>query len=123
MANPNKVAGNARVRIDGASMPLAQASTTLTPGGVKREEVEGDFEVGAFKETRMSSKLEFAVLTKSSFDSIAFGAIDDATVHVEFDNGSSYVIRHAWAETAPDMTSSDGKASCTMYGQPAERVR
>jgi len=123
MANPNQVTGNAKIRIDGASMPVAEKSTVLTPGGVSRTEVKGDYEVGNFMAGNEASKLEFGALTKSSFDPIAFGKIDDATVHIEFDNGSAYVIRHAWAEKAPDANTSDGKASCVMYGQPAERVR
>lgn len=122
MANPNRVVGRAKVKIDGALLPTA-GDTVLTPGGVMREGVEGDYEAGAFRESTKPSKIEFSVLAKASFDPIAFGKHEDVTVDVQYDTGQHFVIRHAWAETAPDMSSSDGKGKCALNGPPAEKVQ
>jgi len=121
MANPNRVVGRAKVKIDGVLQPTA-GDTVLTPGGPMREGVEGDYEAGAFRESTKPSKVEFSILAKASFDPIAFGRHEDVTVDIEYDTGQHFVIRHAWAEMAPDMTSADGKAKCSLMGAAAEKV-
>jgi hypothetical protein len=123
MASKNQVAGRAKVRINGALLETA-GDTVLELGGSSREPVEGDYEGGAFKRgTVKPAKLEVNVLNKKSFSAVAFYNIEDATVSVEFDNGKSYVIRGAYAEDAPPMTTSDGKAKGVLYGKPAEELR
>lgn len=123
MANPNRVTGRAKIMIDGAEQPVA-GDTTLEPGGSSREAVSGDYEAGGFREGEPKpAKVEFSVLAKAAFDPVAFGRIDNATVTVEFDTGQTYIVRGAWSEGAPPMTTSDGKAKCVLYGKPAEAVR
>jgi hypothetical protein len=122
MAGRNQVSGKAKVRIDGAVIDTA-GDTVLTLGGPNREPVEGDFDEGAFREgAPRPSKLEINILNKASFSATAFGAIVDATVSVEFDTGKSYVIRGAYAEAAPDMTTADGKAKGVLYGKRAQEL-
>lgn len=122
MANSNQVTGRAKIRIDGALVPTGKGNTTLEPGGTMREAVEGDYVSGSFKESAAGSKLSFAALTNASFSAIAFGAITNSTVSVEFDNGRSYMIRHAWSEGTPPVKT-DGTADCVLYGPAAEEVR
>jgi hypothetical protein len=121
MANPNQVAGRAKVKIDGALLPTA-GDTTLDLGGDGREGVEGDYEAGAFKVSTKQAKLETTILSKGSISAAAIGKMSDVTLSVEFDNGKSYVIRHAWSEGPPQMTTSDGKMKPVFYGPPAEEV-
>jgi hypothetical protein len=123
MAGKNQVIGKARVRVDGVLLDTA-GDTSLEPGGAFREHVEGDFSASAFREgPPRPAKLEVNVLTKGSFSATRFGAIVDATVSVEFDNGRSFLIRGAYAEAAPTITTSDGKAKGVLQGEPAEEVR
>ncbi|MDH7971785.1 phage tail tube protein [Sphingomonas sp. AR_OL41] len=122
MPNPNQVVGRARVKIDGQLYDTGKGNTTLEPGGPMREEVEGDYTAGSFRRSVKGSKLSFAALTNPAFSAVAFGAIEDATVSIEFDNGRSYVIRHAWAEGTPPMKT-DGTADCVLMGPAAEEVR
>ncbi|MGE4323387.1 MAG: phage tail tube protein [Sphingobium sp.] len=118
----NQVIGKAKVKIDGVLYETA-GDTVLDPGGPSRTPVEGDYEEGAFQEgAPKPSKLEFSVLTKSSFSPSAFGRITGATASVEFDNGKSFVIRQAYSESRPPMGTSDGKAKCVLYGKAAEEV-
>lgn len=122
MAGKNQVIKRGKVKIDGQLYETA-GNVTLTPGGVTRTPVKGDYTAGAYQESLDESKLEFAALTKAGFNAIAFGRITDATVSIEFDNGLSYVIRDGYAEGPPAISGNDGTATCVLYGQPAEQVR
>ncbi|MFB0874567.1 MULTISPECIES: phage tail tube protein [unclassified Sphingobium] len=123
MANKNQVIGRAKIRVDGQLMETA-GDTTLDIGGVTREPVPGDYEAGAFRESSVRpSKLEISVLAKGSFSASAWAAMVDATISVEFDNGRTYVMRSAYSEGAPPLTTSDGKAKAVAYAKPAEEVR
>lgn len=123
MASKNQVAGRAKVRINGALLETA-GETMLELGGAPREPVEGDYAGGAFKfGTVKPSKLEVSILNKASFSATAFRNIEDATVHIEFDTGKTFVMRGVYAEDAPPMTTSDGKAKGVLYGKPAEELR
>lgn len=122
MANKNQVIGRAKVRVDGALIDTA-GDTTFDPGGVTREPVPGDYEAGAFRvsETR-PAKLEISILTKGSFSAAQWAAMDNGTISVEFDNGQSWVMRGAYSEGAPSITTSDGKAKAVAMSKPAEQV-
>jgi hypothetical protein len=122
MGNPNQVIGRAKVKVDGQLFETGKGNTTLEPGGPMREPKEGDYDNSAFSETTKGSKLTFSVLTKNGFSATAFGAITDATVTVEFDNGKTFIIRHACSESAPPMKT-DGLAECVMFGPAAEEIR
>jgi hypothetical protein len=123
MANKNQVIGRARVKVDGLLIDTA-GDTTFDPGGVTRAPVPGDFETGAFRETELRpAKLEISVLTKASFSAIQWGALTDSTISIEFDNGQSYVMRGAYSEGTPPITTSDGKAKAVAYSKAAEMVR
>ncbi|PTS73794.1 hypothetical protein DBR17_17745 [Sphingomonas sp. HMWF008] len=123
MANPNQVTGRAKVTIDGALLFTA-GDTTLEPGGIKREAVEGDYVAGSWRQGGlMPAKIEVSMLARKDFDPIAFGAIEDATVMVQFDTGQTFVIRQAWSEGPPTMATNDGKSKGVLYGQPAEKVK
>lgn len=123
MANAKQVVGRAKVKIDGQSIDTA-GDTTLDPGGVSREPVAGDYEAGAFRQgAPRPAKLDISILAKGGFSAVAFGAIDNATVSVDFDNGRSFILRGAYAEAAPTITTSDGKAKGVLYAEPAEEVR
>lgn len=121
MANPNQVAGRAKVTVGGVVLPTA-GDTTLDLGGPAREGVDGDYDTGSFKESTKPSKLETSVLSKSGFDPIWFGNIVNETATVEYDNGQTYLVRQAYSEGRPPMGTSDGKAKCVLMGKPAERV-
>lgn len=122
MVSKNQVAGRAKVRINGVLLDTA-GETTLELGGAPREPVEGDYTTAFKRGTVKPSKLEVTVLNKATFSAAGFAAIEDATISIEFDTGKSYVMREAYAEDAPPMTTSDGKAKGVLYGRPAEEVR
>ena len=122
MANKNQVIGRAKVKVDGQLLATA-GDTTFDPGGMTREPVPGDYEAGAFRvsETR-PAKLEINLLTNGGFSAAAWGAMESETISVEFDNGQSWVMRGAYAERTPQVTTNNGRAQAIAYSQPAEQV-
>jgi hypothetical protein len=114
----NQVIGQARVKIDGDLIETG-GDVSLDLGGVKRDNVDGDYQAGAYRESQVPSKLEFSQLVKAGTFLESFSG---ATVTVEFDTGQSYVIRNAWSMDPATITASDGKAKRTMSGPPAEQV-
>ena len=122
MANKNQVIGRAKVKVDGQLLATA-GDTTFDPGGTTREPVPGDYEAGAFREAeRRPAKLEISLLTNAGFSAPGWGAIVESTISVEFDNGQAWVMRGAYAEGTPSITTNDGKAKAVAYSQPAEQV-
>lgn len=123
MANKNQVIGRARVKIDGVLVDTGANSVTLDPGGITREPVPGDYNAGAHRISgTRPAKLDLSILAKSGFSARAWEAMTSATISIEFDTGDAYVMREAYAEGAPPITTSDGLAKAVAYSQPAEQV-
>ena len=120
MANPNRVVGQARVKIDGTQYPTS-GETTLEIGGPVREAVAGDFEAGAFKESTAPSKCEVTIHYKRGVSLSALRAIDNATVVIELDTGTSWIVRNAYVADVISF-GQDGKAKVVFQGPPAEEV-
>lgn len=119
MANPNKVWGQSRIKIDGAIIET-EGKSTLEVGGTTREAVEADFAAGHFMEKTSPSKLECSVLVTAGVSLVALQAISDATITHEADTGQTYVINHAYVADAVSV--SEGKAKVTFMGPPAEEL-
>lgn len=120
MANPNRVVGQAKVKIDGTSYPTS-GETTLEIGGPVREPVPGDFEAGAFKESTAPSKVDVTINYKPGVSLSALRAIDNATVMVELDTGITWIVRNAYVAEVISF-GQDGKAKVVMQGPPAEET-
>ena len=119
MANPNKVWGQARVRVNGRELTL-EPKSSLELGGIARESVEADFKAGFFTEKSVPSKLECSVIITPGLSLAELNAIDDATVTFEGDTGQTYVVNHAYV--SDNVAINDGKAKLVLMGPPAEEV-
>src|SRR4051812_33785820 len=119
MANPRKVWGQSRIKVDGQVFDT-EGKSTLEVGGTNREAVEADFEAGHFTEKTAPSKLTCSVLLTAGVSLRQLQEIDDATITMEADTGQTYVIRHAYCGNA--ISASEGKASCEFMGPPAEEL-
>jgi hypothetical protein len=119
MANPNKVWGQARIKVDGAVYET-EGKSSLEVGGSIRAHVEADFAAGHFTESTGPSKLETSILLTAGVSLVALQRIEDATVTLEADTGQTYVINHAFVTDA--VSASEGKAKVTFGGPPAEEM-
>ena len=121
MANPNRVAGQARIKIDGAILET-DGTSTLELGGPTREPVEGDYQAGAFREMTSPAKLETTVLVKAGTRLAQLREIDNATATLETDVGTGYVIRNAYVAEVISFNAGEGKAKLVFQGPPAEEL-
>ena len=119
MANPKKVWGQSRIKVDGRVYET-EGKSSLVMGGTVREHQEADFEAGHFSEKTAPSKLECSVLITSGVSLAELQAIEDATVTLEADTGQTYVIRHAYV--ADEVSAGEGKAKLVFQGPPAEEM-
>lgn len=120
MANPNKVVGQMKVKVDGAQYPTAGA-TTLEIGGTVREPVPGDYDAGSFKEMTAPSKAEAEILYKPGVSLAVLRSIDNATLTIETDTGVTWIVRNAYVADVISF-GQDGKAKVVFQGPPAEEV-
>lgn len=121
MPNPNRVLGQARIKVDGDTLDT-DGESTLEIGGPVREAVAGDFQAGAFRETTAPSKLETSILLKNGVSLDALRRIENATVTFEGDTGKMYVVRNAYVADVISFSTSDGKAKVVFGGPPAEEL-
>ncbi|WP_067734494.1 phage tail tube protein [Novosphingobium naphthalenivorans] len=120
MANKNKVVGQAKVVIDGTTYSTSGEST-MDIGGPSREGVSGDYEAGAFKETTNPAKLDTSLLYKAGVSLSAIRSIDDATVILDTDIGTQWIMRNAYVADVISF-GQDGKAKVVFQSDPAEEV-
>lgn len=122
MANKNRVAGQAKVKIDGDVLDT-DGTSTLDLGGPNREAVKGDYQAGSFRESTEPSQLETTILVKAGTSLAALRLIDNATVTLEDDVGHTFIMRNAYVMKVDSYNVSEGKAKVTMGGPPAEELR
>lgn len=120
MSNPNRVVGQLRITVDGTAYPTS-GEATLEIGGPVREGVAGDFEAGAFKEMTAPSKCEVSILLKRGVSLSALRAIDNATLALQTDTGTTWIVRNAYVADTISFAQ-DGKAKVVFSGPPAEEM-
>ncbi|WP_072379764.1 phage tail tube protein [Novosphingobium sp. NDB2Meth1] len=120
MSNPNQVVGQVNLKIDGATYPT-DGTSSMEIGGTMREPVEGDNDASAFKESTKPAKCEVNILYKKGVSLSALRAIDNATVILVTDTGTTWLMRNAYVSDVITW-SQDGKAKVVFQGPPAEEV-
>lgn len=117
----NQVAGQARVKIDGALLET-DGQTKLEIGGPKREAVQGDYQAGNFRESTEPSKVELSILYKEDSELASYRDVTNATINIEYDTGATWVVRGGYYSEVASINQQDGKASLVFMGQPAEQL-
>ena len=120
MANPNRVVGQMKVKIDGDTFATA-GETTLEIGGPMREAVPGDYDAGSFKEATKEAKAEVTLLYKRGVSLANLRSVDNATLILETDTGQTWIVRNAYVADVISFTQ-DGKAKVVFQGPPAEEM-
>ena len=120
MPNPNRVVGQIKVKIDGVTYPTSGESS-LEIGGPKRDAVKGDYDASSFMESTEPAKAEVTINYKPGVGLGALRAIDNATLTMELDTGSVWIMRNAYVADVITF-SQDGKAKLVFGGPPAEEM-
>ncbi|HEX7821042.1 MAG TPA: phage tail tube protein [Sphingobium sp.] len=121
MANPNRVVGQCKVKVDSQQYET-DGTTTMEIGGPAREGVKGDYQAGAFKESTEMSKVELNLLYKGRLSLAAIRKIDNATLTVETDTGNVWIVRNAYVAEIISFDGGSGKAKVVFQGPPAEEM-
>lgn len=120
MANPNRLVGQIKVKIDGVTYPTSGESS-LEIGGPVRTPVSGDYDASSFTEKSEPSKAEVTLLYKQGIGIGALRDVDNATLTLELDSGSVWIVRNAYVAEVISF-SQDGKAKVVFQGPPAEEM-
>jgi hypothetical protein len=119
MANPNKLWGQTRIKVNGQVFDT-EGKSSLVVGGIMRENVEADFVAGKFTEKTIPSKCSFSILVAARVSLTEIQGWEDVTVTFEADTGQTYVINHGF--TSNEVSASEGKAQVEISGPPAEEL-
>ena len=121
MGNPNRVAGQAVIKVDGDTFET-DGNSTMELGGSVRSAVEGDYQAGSFRETTTPSKIEMSVLLKGGTRIADLRKIDNGTVTLQTDVGQTYLMRNAYCADVISFSTNEGKARLVFMGPPAEEL-
>ena len=119
MANPNKIWGQTRVKVNGRVFDT-EGKSSLEVGGPMRENVAADFTAGHFTEGTAPSKATFSILLTPDVSLTEIQSWDDVTLTFEADTGPIYVVNHGFTSNMP--SASEGKAQVEISGPPAEEL-
>ena len=114
MANPNKVWGRTKIRIDGQEL-VVEGKSTLKTGGIKRNAVQADNKTGLFSEELVDAEVECSGIVTGIGP---IGDFDDATVLFETDVGATYLLNHAYRADPAEL--GDGKDKIMIRAEKAE---
>lgn len=118
--NKNQVVGQVKVTVNGKKYATSGESS-MDIGGTTREAVPGDYDASAFKASTAPAKAEVSLLYKRGVSLAELRDIDDATVVLETDNGTQWIMRHAYVVDVISW-SQDGKAKVVFQSDKAEEV-
>lgn len=121
MANPNRVVGQATIRVN-ADRIETDGQSTLELGGPVRTAVAGDYQAGSFSEKEQESKLTVSILLKKGTRATDLRKIDNATLTMETDVGQLWMVRNAYCADVISIATADGKANVVFQGPPAEEL-
>lgn len=121
MANPNRVAGQATITVDGDKLDT-DGQSTLELGGPVRTPVAGDYQAGSFSQKEQESKMEVSILMKGGTRIADLREIDNATLTLRTDTGQHWLVRNAYVSDVISISTSDGKAKVVFQGPPAEEL-
>lgn len=118
MAQINKIAGTAYLKVDGTQYSL-RGSVTANLKPSTREGIAGQDGVHGYKEMPMVPFIAVDISTTPELDLNALAKLDDITVQLECANGKSGLLRNAWADLG-DVNPEEGSLSVRFEGKSGE---
>lgn len=112
--------GRAFIRVNGESIASLPGTAKLSPGGVERSPVVGDFGFLGWTEKPVHSEIECDIAVNGSTDIAALNGMQNGTIVFKCDSGQQYIQRGAGLATPIGPQAGDGKASLKFIGAPVE---
>lgn len=122
MATGNRRAGIIYLKIDGA-LQEAKGDFSYNLGSPKRDAIIGADGIHGFKETPQVPFIEGAVTDAATLDLSALTTIDNATVHLELNNGKTIVLANAWYASEGTPTTGEAEIPVRFESRtPAQEI-
>lgn len=115
----SQVTGRCFLYVDGALLRSKSGAKLTGIGAVERTAVIGN-QVWGYAEKAIAPTVEATLADTADLSLVAISQITDATITFETDTGKTYIVRHAWCETAPDLTEGEGDVSVKFAGVSVE---
>ena len=112
-----KVLGIAKIHV-GSSLLRSKEGASITLGGIERTEVAG-YAVYGFSEKVVGATVSCTLAHTNDLSLSELAQTTDAVVRFECDNGTVYVVEHAYMRTTPQVTAGSGDVACEFGGDPA----
>ena len=112
-----KILGIAKIHV-GSELLRSKEGASITLGGYERSEVAG-YEVYGYSEKVVGSQVTCTLAHTNDLSLDELRQTTDAVIRFECDNGTVYVVEHAYMSTTPQVTAGNGDVACEFRGAPA----
>jgi hypothetical protein len=116
-----QVTGRCWLYVDGLLVRSKEGAKLTGVGLTERTAIVGP-QVWGYAEKTVPPTVEATLAHTADLSLAALGQIVDATITFETDTGRTFVLRHAWAQSAPDLTAGEGDVSMTFAGMSIEEL-
>lgn len=121
MAHPNQITGRCWVSVNGALLRSKTGAKLTGVGGIERKAVTGP-QVWGHVENAIAPTIEATLVHTPDLSLRTLNSIVDGTVTFETDTGVTFVLRHAWCQTAPGVVEGEGDISVVFGGMSIEEM-
>lgn len=116
-----QLTGRAFIKLNG-NLLRSKEGAKLNLGGVNRPPVTGDTGVHGYTERPVAPWIECTISHGADTNLQELADFRDGSVSFETDTGKSYVLREAWCENPPELTTGEGEVTLRFSGMSAEEV-
>jgi hypothetical protein len=116
-----QITGRCVLSVNGAMLRSKTGANLSGVGGVQRKAVMGH-QVWGYAEETTAPKIEATLAHTADLSLVALSQVVDATVTFEADTGATWILRHAWCETAPGVSDGEGDVKVTFTGLTCEEM-
>ena len=102
-----QITGRCWLSVNGALLRSKEGAKLTGFGGVERTPVVGA-QVWGYSEKAVAPKIEATISHTADLRLGSLSNIEDATITFETDTGRTFIMRHAWCESAPSLTDNGG---------------
>jgi hypothetical protein len=114
--------GSAFLKADGKQYDL-HGNLTVYTGGTEQESVSGMDGVHGYTEKPTVPFLEADLSDSGGLSLEELGAIRDATITVELNNGKVYAFQEAWVMKTPELNVADARMTVRFEAKRAQEIR
>ncbi len=112
-----KILGIAKIHV-GSTLLRSKEGASITLGGFERTEVAG-YEVYGYVEKAVGATVSCTLAHTADLSLADLAQTTDAVIRFECDNGTTYIVEHAYMRTTPQVTAGSGDVACEFGGMPA----